>query len=490
MSFLRSLRNSIDPKRNRLLLFFSIISIFLALSTFFRFLQFNQTSYLGKIIIFIPLYLFFFFSLVEFSPSFVNHFLKNTINTILTVGTILTVTVVLYLLPYQFAPFRTLHTLIISVPKTSSPVTFQKITDIAGNLIESTDSNSFATAESIIIQPGESISLKQAMTGGVTIFVTANHFPANVTVNWDGVVSQYKITQAKTETKITTKASSWGMPTLPHAILAVINLFGDWVSCVFLLILIFRLGITSSRQNGFNSGEPQIINPLFLLMQIILIISAGVLINIPDSPKYLLYLVIGISFFLWILLFVLGNSKKDIPWAYIFSRFFSTKNRPVSFFIVLSILAILGNAIFLPIYGNPINVYVRRNGTTLTDLLSDYSNDIAFVLSIDFYKQLDRANIIISEGMVERVALIPSYFSELNQLKSIKVQEYTDYLSKDQVEAVMNDDRLITFENARRKIGYYHLLETSNNDSHTYVFFQFEDDVFLLPENFLNVSLP
>jgi hypothetical protein len=87
------------------------------------------------------------------------------------------------LLPYQFSPFRTLHALIISVPKTSSPVTFQKITDIAGNLIESTDSNSFATAESVIIQPGESISLKQAMTGGVTIFVTANHFPANVTVN-------------------------------------------------------------------------------------------------------------------------------------------------------------------------------------------------------------------------------------------------------------------------------------------------------------------
>jgi hypothetical protein len=490
MSFLRSLRNSIDPKRNRLLLFFSIISIFLALSTFFRFLQFNQTSYLGKIIIFIPLYLFFFFSLVEFSPPFVNHFLKNTINTILTVGAILTVTVVLYLLPYQFAPFRTLHTLIISVPKTSSPVTFQKITDIAGNLIESTDSNSFATAESVIIQPGESLSLKQAMTGGVTIFVTVNHYPANVEVNWDGVVNQYEISLDKVEARITTKASSWGMPTLPHAILAVINLFSDWVSCVFLLILIIQLGIGLISKNGLNFVEPHFINPVFLLIQFILIIGMSVLINIPDSPKYLLYLVIGISFFLWILLFVLGNSKKDIPWAYIFSRFFSTKYLPIYFFTTLSILAILGNTQFFPKHNNYSYVAITRIGTSLSNLLFVSSSDSKLVLSIEFYKQLDQANIIISERLVQKINLDTGSFLRWNHLTSLTIKKYNDNLSIDQVEALMSDDRLITFENARRNIGYYHLLETSDDDSHTYVFFQFQNDIFLLPENFLKVSLP
>jgi hypothetical protein len=490
MSFLRSIKNSIDLKRNRLFLFFSIISIFLALSAFFRFLQFNQTGYLGKIFIFLPLYLFFFFSLIEFCPPSLNHFFKNRINIIIAVGAIITVTVVFNFLPYQFAPFRTQHTLTISVPETSSPITLQKITDIAGNNIDSTDANSFAIPDSIIIQPSESLSLKQAMTGGVTIFVTANHFPANVEVNWDGVVNQYEISLDKVEIKITTKASSWGVPTASHVILAVLNLFSDWVSCIFLLILMIRLGITWINKNGLKFSEPQFINPFFLLIQFVLLVGAGVFINIPDSSQYLLYVLIGISLSLWVLLFALGNSEKNIPWVSIFSWLFSKKYVPIYFFTTLSILAILGNTLFFLKRDNNRDAAITRMGTSVTNLLFVFSSDSEFVLSIEFYKQLDQANIIISERIVQKINLDTGSFFIRNHLTSLNIEKYNDYLSVDQVEALMSDDRLITFENAREPFGYYHMLETSNNDSHTYVFFQFENDIFLLPENFLKVSLP
>lgn len=493
MSFLKLVMKSIDLKRNGLSFFLLIISVFLSLSAFFRFLQFNQTGYLGKVFIFIPLFLFFLFLLLEFCPPVINLYINRRNNIIVTICAIIAVTLVFYLAPYQFTPFRTLHKLTIAVPDTSSPVILQKITDSTGNSIAVNDFNGLTSNGFVTIQPGNAFSLEREMTGGVTIFVTASQIPGVVAVNWDGVISHYDIPRVGIETKIVTKASSWGDPNLSHKILAYINLISDWVSCVFLLFGVIRLGIGMISKKKLSLTQSHFINPNFLLIQFTLLIGGGLIINLPTSPKVLLYFLIGISLFLWVLLFALGNSKKNIPWAYILSQFSAKKNQPISFLLTLSIFTILANLIFIPfipLFGNPTKMYTKPINNTLTDLLVEYSKPAVIALTIDFYKQLDGANIIISERIRQSIELNTDSFSIRNRLSSITVQEYPDRLNEDQAEAIMIDDRLISYRNPQSEDGFYRLLETSNNNSRTYIFFQFQNDLFIIPENYPVVGLP
>jgi hypothetical protein len=218
-----------------------IIAISFSLCAFFHLLQFNLTSLVNKIIIFLSLFLFFLFALIEFCLPLLKAFLNGKWKYMMILAAIAITSITFLLLPYKFVPFRTTHTLTISVPATSSAVILEKAEDMEGEEIALTQFGIPKTWTLINIRPGKSYQFQDELTGNVVLTVHAADTPAALNVDWDGKTIKYTIAQNISPMTIATDASSWGKPTNAHIALAILSLIVDGISCISLLILLAQL---------------------------------------------------------------------------------------------------------------------------------------------------------------------------------------------------------------------------------------------------------
>jgi hypothetical protein len=533
MNFIQKQYSKITAIKKPYFFFILAIAFFFSLSLFYRFLQFNRVTKSDRIAITFCFFSFFALFLLELLPQVIEHLLLNKYRFFIIGGTVVLVGVLFLLLPYKFAPFRTVHSLQIYVPMTSSPVTIDKITNDDGHLLNLANGDTIQKSEPRVILPGETVGFLDTITGGLKLKLTAEKPSAILQVSWDGTSSIYEIKRPQPLTySIRTDPQSWGKPDGKHIFLAILNCVSDGISVAFFLIILTQLVFdlilhqlpTQQNQPDYFINTHQTILLLELPIGLLVAISLIYPRKLPLYSEALLFLVLlwGINIlrvypmktiirgvplilsatviFVALLYFPEGFSfigwlvsvSIILLWAvYYLRKKLNTSGFQV-FVGVVAILSILINILSFPInqqHGTS-RMHILNSGTTYESVVNTLCPAASTGLSVAYYKQLDGASIVLTEHILSQFFLDKDRLINLNRLANVTVKNYIEFLSDNEYKALVSNDDIIPWQNCR--LGgnaMYYLMNDPENSQKTYVFYEYKsqahDDLFILPENYL-----
>ncbi len=164
---------------------------------------------------------------------------------------------------YQSTPFPTEHKLQITnvsgtyADEKWSPVeiinlTFQDRVPISIDDLEFHDEH-WISGKGILLKPSSSISFKRSFIGGVQIYFRSDNEQGKVLILWDDHEQIIDLSVGNEPLEIVLlPASSWGIPTLPWRVVAILSAVSDFFSILFgilLLIAILLENYLSEKEN-------------------------------------------------------------------------------------------------------------------------------------------------------------------------------------------------------------------------------------------------
>jgi hypothetical protein len=334
----------------------------------------------------------------------------------------------------------------------------------------------FQTAEesqNVILEPGQSLNYQRNMTGGMTVTVSAEKSPAEVDVTWDGTTSSHKISSDNSPIKICLSGSSLGVPDKVHLSMLILNFICDIFSCFFLLLIVIQLAVLFifKRANPWNNEIaffPKI-RLAYVLVQFILLLIVRGSMDLPILSTYVPVVVMIFGGILWVYMFLAGKKRRYLL---------------VIYFVFLSLIGIGSNLWLFPNQPDYMTIKLPRLSDNFPDLIKSTGATFTNVISLNYYKQLDQSTMVLNEKILSNVDFDAQRFLNINHAKSVKSEDYNFYLTEDQFQEIMKDNRLIPYDyynQVMHQSGTVYLLEDPQNIDRTYALYQYKVDLFLLP---------
>ncbi|MDY6873931.1 MAG: hypothetical protein SVR81_08205 [Chloroflexota bacterium] len=441
-----------------------------SLAFFVRFLDFFITPTWQKLVVFICLVLYFFVLFFFFVTPIVRYLLDNKRKLLLTVliGAVLA-TGILFLLPGERVPIRTVHTMAISIPEGSNPVTVSALKGPMESIIPLDDLETTGTlgGESVALQQGESLSYTREMTGGLTMTLSAPAGEAQATLLWDD--QQDIITlDGEAAVQIQTDPLSQGTPTQAMRLF----LMGVRVNrglTLFLILITFLGGLDLVFHNEeeiyqINRSELQRYLLDFLIVGFALILIAfGVRYYLPEStPITALILLPGGVFLFLKLLYMFMPS---LP------------------FILIGVT--LGVNLFANvIWFNRLLSVPMMEERTFNELASHVNPDERTMMSVGFYKQLRGADLILPSGSELSDEDYIQRLIRINYLEDVVLADYQGELTAQEYSRVMAQGEWTQWK--KRLPGSFFFYNAEEPINSPIAIFTYEDDVLLVPTEWID----
>lgn len=464
---------SITNKLKQFLLPFLLIAFLavnVSLSIQYRFLSFNSSDFSARLLLFSPLFILISILISVPLQSIKNNVEKKTRILVLLASATL-VSIAFLLLPYKFVPFRTVHSLTISVPENASPLTLKSVINSHNDNIDLNEFGVALTDDEILINPGQSISGKFFTTGGFSINLHTTISPSLVLISWDGEVSEHNFGNNVSDLRIQTDPYTWGDPEKRHALLAYLNLFVDWNACVSLLSIFSLLIFVYKKRRNIITTEYLLLNyplkPVIYFIQLLILFIAIFFFTIKETSPYVTAAALFFSLLIW--LFVLLKQ--------FFPRFF-----PFPFFVALCGIMILGNFLLFP-YPSIYPIRIQNRGDKFENLAESYLYDTSTLMSVGFYKQFDGANIIYPSDPEDWMKFNPSRIVQMNQLSTIKAEDYPFKLSQEQFEEIQSNSNTLVFPSISEGKTFW--LPSPTDPHPTYKLFVYQNFYVFLPNSYV-----
>ncbi len=442
-----------------------------SLFVFVRFLDFFITPTINKVIIFICLFVFFFcVSLFYFTPILKG--LKTRPKVLLAVLLIsLVVTGTLFvLLPDQKITIRTVHTLKVTVPLDSGPVTLADLTGPLNGEIPWSDvsHNGIVNNELVKLPPGGELVYARQMTGGITFTLSAQDEEAEAIVEWDGVQSVISLDRGETAVQVT-DPTSVGVPSGLNRYLLLIIKFNEWFGLFMTLNGLIGAAFLLLGKNKFQyriyleDTQRYLLTYLCLNLTLILI-AIGLRIYSPDSDAITLFILLPGLLFL-----ILKAIYRVVP------------SLPMVLIGLTLIVNIFAHWVWYDTY---IVKLGKMTDQTFSELVHFVNPSDPTVMSLGFYKQLRDSELVLAEGsfLADEDNIARLY--QINYHENIFVMDYPGELSTEDYDRLLKLDDWSTWE--RRKDGVFYFYDADSAVTSPIVVFTYLSDIFLIPENHLD----
>lgn len=446
----------------------SFINLLLAasfsLAVFIHFLDFFLTPTWQKAVVFTCLLIYFFVLSLFFVTPIIRYLVghKNVLLLVVLIGAALATGIMIFS-PSPEVTIRTAHTLVISVPEESGPVTVSELTGPMDSIIPLEDLVVEGTlgGESVALPPGGSLTYTREMTGGLTLTLSAPAGNALAIVRWDDQEELVSLVGGA-RTRLQTDPTSGGVPSRTMRLFLIGVKVNEWL--IWFLILTAALG---ELDLVFHNEE--------VTYQV----------NRSGLQRYLMdYLILGGV----LILIAVGG------------RFFLPESAPVSalvlapgaIFLILKLLYLVTPILPLVLIGMTLSVNLFANITwfdrllsvrlmvdgTFNELAINVNPDERTMMSIGFYRQLRGADLIVPLGTEFAEEDNVQRLIRINILNGVTIADYPGELTTEEYDRVMTQGDWSQWE--KRLPGAFYFYRAEDPITSPIVLFTYRDDVLLI----------